>query len=530
MIKAFFRLWLLVFVPFMILIYPSSYNPINQINEWMVKDRLVAGHQGTFYLIEEKLRQYPQSEWPERFLDIASVFDYELKLLTLVSASEEVADIERLTNGDYVVYDIPLTVMWRRISESDWVISMLLQASEDQVMSSSVSGVRNLLMHVFQGVEPREWPEAVIKLEQNFGFPISLVTRDSLELSGEMAGRFVNEGFAWEIDEQQRTVIYQQLPASLQIVKAGPIPLPGPKTSLMAIILSIYIGSISLGMLIFVWPMWRDLNRLADSTAAFGGGHLDRRAEIGRRSVVTRLAGSFNAMADQIEGMIGEHRDLTNAIAHDLRTPLSRLSFAFEMLESEGVSEADKLRYSRSIASGIDTLDHLIQQVLALSRYSRAIDITHFCDCKLAALLQEEINQQQIAHPIFKLKFVESEELQDRDVFVDQRAMVRVLDNLVANALRYADAIILVSLSIDDGMYQLTVEDDGPGIVKDDREAIFLPFSQLDNAHREASNEHGLGLAIVQQIAIWHKGSVAISDSRLGGARFDIRWPLDARL
>jgi len=525
MIKAFFRLWLLVFVPFIILIYPSPYNPVNHINEWMVKDRLVAGHQGTFYLIEEKLRQYPQQEWPERILDIASGFDYELKLLTLTSASEEVSDIELLRSGGYVVYDIPLTVLWRRIPESDWVISMLLQASEDQVTSSTASGTLNLLIDSFQRVEPREWPETVKKLQHNFGFPISLVTRDRLELSAEMAGRLVNEGFAWERDEQQRTVIYQQLPASPQIIRAGPIPLPGPITSLLAIILSIYIGSISLGMLIFVWPLWRDLNRLADSAAAFGGGYLDRRSEIGRRSAIARLAGSFNAMADQIEVMIREHRDLTNAIAHDLRTPLSRLSFAFEMLESEGVGEADKLRYSQSIASGIDTLDHLIQQVLALSRYSRAIDIANFCDCKLAALLQEEINQQQIEHPLFRLKILVSEELQGRDVFVDQRAMVRVLDNLVANALRYADAIILVTLSVVNDMYQLTVEDDGPGIAKQDREAIFMPFSQLDNAQREASSEHGLGLAIVQQIAIWHKGSVEVSDSLLGGARFDIRWP-----
>jgi len=527
MIKAFLRLWLLIFVPFIILIYPSSYNPVNAIHNWLIKDRQIDSFQGTFYLIEEKLRQYPQQEWSERFIGISSVFSYELKLLTMASASKYIVDNKELTNYEYVLQnDDAGLALWRRIPRSDWVIYMMLSESEDQVMYNSARGTLSLLISRLQNVEPGQWPNTLKRLQQHFGFPITLLDRSNINLSPEMTSRFEKNGVVWEADEQQRTVVYQQLPASEQIIKAGPIPLPGQTLSILTTILAVYIGSISFGMLIFLLPLWRDLNRLADSSSAFGDGYLDRRAEIGSRSVVSRLASSFNAMADQIKGMLSEQRDLTNAIAHDLRTPLSRLRFAFEMLESKGVSEADKLRYSHSVASGIDTLEHLIQQVLTLSRYSRAIDITHFCDCKLADVLQEEVSQQQISHPVFKLKFVVSEELRNRSVFVDKRAMVRVLDNLVANALRYADDIILVSLSIDGGMYQLTVEDDGPGIAKENREKIFFPFSQLDNAQREASSEHGLGLAIVQQIAMWHKGSVAVSDSRLAGARFDIRWPL----
>jgi len=301
---------------------------------------------------------------------------------------------------------------------------------------------------------------------------------------------------------------------------------PIAELTVLVAVVSIFVLGVSLGILVFVFPLWKDLTQLTRTASKFGTGYLDERASVGKFSVIAKLATSFNAMADRIEKMVKGQRELTNAIAHDLRTPLSRLSFAFEMLESGDVSFEEKQRYERSIASGIDTLDHLIQQILALSRYSRATDITHFTDCKLAHVIRDEISQLQAEYAEVLFEWGVEPAMADTTLLIDQRAMIRALNNLINNALRYTQKAIRINFSSEGDQYLLSVEDDGPGIPAEERAKVFLPFKQLGNKQREMSKEHGLGLAIVQQIAEWHRGTATLVDSSMGGARFEIRWPI----
>jgi signal transduction histidine kinase len=107
----------------------------------------------------------------------------------------------------------------------------------------------------------------------------------------------------------------------------------------------------------------------------------------------------------------------------------------------------------------------------------------------------------------------------------DAKHMGRAIGNLVQNALRCAHRRIHVCLERCDREAVIHVDDDGPGIPEKDRERIFEPFTRLDSSRSRISGGHGLGLAIVRQIAGWHRGSVTVLDSPMGGARFSIRWP-----
>jgi two-component system sensor histidine kinase RstB len=112
-------------------------------------------------------------------------------------------------------------------------------------------------------------------------------------------------------------------------------------------------------------------------------------------------------------------------------------------------------------------------------------------------------------------------------MLIDQRALLRAVNNLVSNAERYAKTTLKVSFFKELEDYVLWVEDDGPGVPDAESETIFLAFKQLDNAQREISKEHGLGLAIVKQIAHWHNGSATVTRSQLGGAKFELKWPIN---
>jgi signal transduction histidine kinase len=108
----------------------------------------------------------------------------------------------------------------------------------------------------------------------------------------------------------------------------------------------------------------------------------------------------------------------------------------------------------------------------------------------------------------------------------DVHLIEAVLKNLLYNASRYARRSICVSFSARDGLNQLLVDDDGPGIPEQDRRRAFESFVQLDRT-RNKKTGFGLGLAIVKRAIEWHGGAVSISESPQGGARFSATWPVN---
>jgi two-component system sensor histidine kinase RstB len=528
MLKIFLRLWILVFVPLAYLIFSTSYNPINAINHAILSERISETYKGTFYLIQQQLKDHSEAEWPEIFTRIVPLFGHELRLLPIDAKTDHPRPLKELNHSEFLIFSDSndTDIIVKRIPGTDWFIQMMLEESEDQLTLNMAKGTQALFANLLYNYPSENWPELIAALKPHFGFDLQLKRIHELDLADNKAKQLQTIGRTWFTDANDHTMIFQTLRESDLVLVGGPIPIPGPELSVLVSIVLIFVGGITLGILLFVFPLWKDLTRLNKAASRFGHGHLDQRAEMGRLSLISTLSKSFNTMANQIEKMIKGQRELTNAIAHDLRTPLSRLSFAFEMLQSTEVTEDEKKRYEQTVASGIDTLEHLIQQILTLSRYSRATDIAHFSNSIFAERLREEINQHQAEYCDLNFELAVEPDLSDRALFVDQRAMIRALNNLITNAVRYAKTTIRISFSLQDDHYILSVEDDGPGIPEAEREAVFLPFKQLDNAQREISREHGLGLAIVQQIAEWHRGSASIDKSVFGGARFDICWPV----
>ncbi|WCN13660.1 HAMP domain-containing protein [Marinomonas mediterranea] len=534
MIKLFFRLSFFVFVPLLFLILSSSYSPIAAINHNFVHNRIVEAYKGTFYLIEQKLNVLPPSQWPEKFPEITADFAYHIELLPADGTVEDYqGDLSKLKPNEYVsvfVGEGDLNGIIKHLYDGQWYLYMELDSKEEQAVLEAVAGTHSLLMELLNSTPKEEWRSALKSIQPNFGYELDLITQQELsdlsDLSDAKKRQLQDIRVTWRDTEEDTTYLYMTAPDNESILVAGPILLPGSSLTALLFIILVIVSCVSFGILSFIYPLWRDLNKLAHSSAKFGEGHLTQRAKIGRFSSIRQVATTFNTMADQIEKMVKGQRDLTNAIAHDLRTPLSRLSFAFEMLRSENISEDEKKRYEKSITSGIHTLDNLINQILALSRYSRATDITHFGHHPLGQLILSEIDFQSDEHPSHVFQGNVSKELQDTEVFVDQKAMLRALNNLITNALRYGNSMVAVDFKLHDEHFYLSVEDDGLGIPEKDRQRVFLPFKQLDNEQRESAKGHGLGLAIVQQIADWHDGEAYIESSSLGGAKITIKWPI----
>ena len=109
--------------------------------------------------------------------------------------------------------------------------------------------------------------------------------------------------------------------------------------------------------------------------------------------------------------------------------------------------------------------------------------------------------------------------------FGDGHYLERALQNLLVNAKKYAQVHIKVSLTEQSNDWQIIVEDDGPGIADGLKTDIFKPFYRVESSRNKHSGGFGLGLAIVQRVAQWHRGSVKVIDSTLGGAAFVLMLP-----
>ena len=103
-----------------------------------------------------------------------------------------------------------------------------------------------------------------------------------------------------------------------------------------------------------------------------------------------------------------------------------------------------------------------------------------------------------------------------------------MVQNLVDNAARHADASMAIAVRETEDGVELVVEDDGPGIPEEHRQRVFDRFVRLDEARARDAGGSGLGLAIVQEIVAAHGGTVDVSSSGLGGARFVVRLPARA--
>jgi two-component system sensor histidine kinase KdpD len=111
---------------------------------------------------------------------------------------------------------------------------------------------------------------------------------------------------------------------------------------------------------------------------------------------------------------------------------------------------------------------------------------------------------------------------------MDANQIERVLANLIQNAIKYTPRGTSIGISariMDDGELELSVEDEGPGIRREDRERIFLPFFRQQTAQQSTVSGHGLGLAISQCIVVAHGGRIQVSDRPGGGARFSLFLP-----
>ncbi len=266
---------------------------------------------------------------------------------------------------------------------------------------------------------------------------------------------------------------------------------------------------------IWLWPLRRDLQKLRSSAIDISRGKLHARSQISERSKIGAIAHTFDAMAQRIERLIQSHKELTSAVAHEIKTPLSRAKFALEMLSDN----EDDNTFKESIKEDLDEVDTLVAEMLTYASFEQTQPDLHFTQLDINSLIDVKINQLSPLWPqlSFDLK------CEQKMIYCDGHFTERAIQNLLTNAAKYAMTQINVHVFNKGEHIVISVEDDGCGIPDDKLESVFKPFTRLDKSRTRASGGFGLGLAIVYRIMQWHGGKCRARRSKsLGGARFEI--------
>ncbi|HAS5563226.1 TPA: two-component system sensor histidine kinase EnvZ [Vibrio cholerae] len=269
---------------------------------------------------------------------------------------------------------------------------------------------------------------------------------------------------------------------------------------------------IVIGGWLFIRLQNRPLIALEKAAKMVGRGetppHLPEQGTLEIRSV-TR---AFNRMSKGIQALEEDRALLMAGISHDIRTPLTRIRLATEMMSPEDSYLAE------SIISDTEECNQIISQFMD---YLKPVNREAF----------EAVDLNDIASDVasseggYEVQIETELQAGLAPALGNPIAIKRSLSNLVVNALRYGNGWVKVSsgMTADKKLVWLSVEDNGPGIDPSQVNKVFEPFTRGDTAR--GSEGTGLGLAIVKRIVSQHHGAVSVSNRSQGGLRAQISFP-----
>lgn len=390
-----------------------------------------------------------------------------------------------------------------------------MDKSLDDLMQGALSLLRSELRHT----PPEQWASKLEQIDSPLSFDIRVQPLQEAEASVESSARAaLLDGDIIMLEEQDRFL--QRLPQSDYVMVVGPIPYLSFLRELRLFdYLLIAILGLSLAIPVFLWmrPHWRDLLRLEQAAHQLGEGNLSIRSQLAADSGLLRLGTAFDHMAGKLQTLIASRKQLTDGIAHELRTPLVRLRYRLELLESL----PDNIR--EGISRDLSSLDGLIDEMLVYARLDRPEPNLQLTTLAVEPWLRQ---RQQEWQPLMEKLQLELElPASPQHWQGDALLLTRAVDNLIGNARRYARQRIRIRVLADDQLARLCIEDDGPGIEPAHYEQVFEPFMRLDPSRDRHTGGCGLGLAIVAGVMRAHGGQVDLEASPLGGASFTLSWP-----
>lgn len=266
------------------------------------------------------------------------------------------------------------------------------------------------------------------------------------------------------------------------------------------------------GVLLVILREGRAIERIAHSVETFAATGAPEPFPIRGSPEVAGLAKRTRRMEEQVATLLDERNVMLGAIGHDIKTYVQRLKLRLDVLDDPTQIEKAML--------DLDAMDKLVEDALLVAVHANPLKNREAVE--LFALVADEVEAARMAGGEIAL---------DRNgaelffVAGDRAALSRAFSNIIGNALRYGK-VAHVTVRSQGDTAEVIVDDEGPGIRPDQREAVFRAFHRAESSRNRSTGGTGLGLAIALSIVErQHHGGIEIGSAPGGGARFKIRLP-----
>jgi signal transduction histidine kinase len=268
---------------------------------------------------------------------------------------------------------------------------------------------------------------------------------------------------------------------------------------------------------VFLRYLLRPLRGLGDGVARLSEGQLDFVVPSRTRDEFGLLTEAFNHMVRRVREMIQSRDQLLLDVSHELRSPLTRLKVALELLSEEDYDKRAKM------AADLAEMEMMIGELLELERLrdGRGIVIGRH---DLLSIVRDAVDSVRDKPPGVRIVAGASEIVLD----VDSDKLRIVFRNLLENALKYSlpdSRPVQIAIADDERSAVIRVIDDGPGVPECDVASLFEPFFRVDRSRSKKTGGYGLGLSICKRIVEAHGGSIAVERNVGRGASFIVTLP-----
>lgn len=284
-----------------------------------------------------------------------------------------------------------------------------------------------------------------------------------------------------------------------------------------------------IGFLLSLWTsnrLVKPLQNLTKAVKRVGLGHLDERVMISSKDEVGELAEAFNSMADDLKSQETLRKQFTADIVHELRTPLTSIRSYIEAFQ-DGILPPDQ--------KNLSALNEEIDRLVTLSSDLKDLNIAEIGKLQpqlqpvnLTSVLEKVIRNLS---PLVQEKNIElTTQLSPVSVtlFADERLLTRLFYNLIHNAYKYTEpeGKITINLSVQPNSVVISIRDTGIGISEADLPFIYERFYRAEKSRARETGGTGIGLALVKQILVLHKGTIDVQSVVGEGTTFTVSLPL----
>jgi two-component system osmolarity sensor histidine kinase EnvZ len=404
-----------------------------------------------------------------------------------------------------------------------------------RTLAFGVAGEVGLLVELLEAAQTSAAQAKVLDLARNhFQFAVSLEPDGDLDTAAENSGlmpparldqklqeRFnealhrpfvIDTRSLNESNEPDRIAVYVQL-------DGGVLRILAPRKRVDSETTRVFIGwMFGLSLLLLALAVYfmsrqiRPILRLARAMDKFGKGRDIGDFRLAGPTEIRRAGAAFNMMRKRLLRHISQRTEMLAAVSHDLRTPLTRMKLELAMLAEgrEHAGELDELR------ADVEEMGRVVDGYLDFARGEGQESIVA---TELGPLLEEIADRARTTRTRIEVELEQPITLPLRPT-----AMRRCLSNLMQNAARHG-TVVHIRAAAKDSQVWLAVDDNGPGIPEDQRDAVFRPFYRLDVARRPTTGGVGLGLTIARDIVLGHGGDIELTDAPEGGLRVLVRLP-----